>query len=75
MWGGGLMALHEHRDEAILDQYDWDFLKLKYNYLAEKIEEATALVDKQLALLKANDRMMAEIDAALKIVRDKVLPD
>lgn len=65
------MALHEHRDEAILDQYDGDILKLKYNYLAEKIDEATVLVENQLALLKSNERMMAEIDAALKIVRDK----
>ena len=69
------MALHEHRDEAILDQYDEDILKLKYNYLAEKISEATVLVEKQLALLKSNERMMSEIDSALKIVRDKVSAD
>ena len=66
------MALHQHKDESIIDQYDWDFLKLKYNYLAEKISEATVLVEKQLALLRANDRIMAELDAALKIVRDNV---
>ncbi len=65
------MVLHQHKDESILDQYDCDFLKLKYNYLAEKIDEATVLVEKQLALLKSNNLLIAEIDSALKIVRDK----
>jgi hypothetical protein len=66
------MALHQHKDESILDQYDLDFLKLKYNYLAEKISEATVLVEKQLALIKANNRRLEDVAATLKTVHDNV---
>lgn len=65
------MALYEHKDESILDPRDTDLAKLKYDYLCAKIDEATELVEKQLELLRANDRMMAEIDEALKIVKAK----
>lgn len=63
--------LYEHKDEAILDSLDFDFLKLKYNYLAEKIDEATTLVERQLALLRANDVLMDELTEALGVVKAK----
>lgn len=64
--------LYEHKDEAILDPRDGDLAKLKYDYLCAKIDEATVLVEKQLELLLSNDRLICEINEALKIARAKM---
>lgn len=63
--------LYENKDEAILDPRDADLAKLKYDYLCAKIDEATAMVEKQIELLKSNGRLMAKIDQALKMVSEK----
>ena len=63
--------LYEHKDEAILDPRDDDLLKLRYDYLASKINEAKALIERQLELLRSNDLLISEIDEALKIVKAK----
>lgn len=69
---GGLM-LYEHKDESILDQYDADLAKLKYDYLVGKIDEATQLVEKQIVLLRRNDKLMADLAEALEIIKAKRL--
>lgn len=67
--------LYEHKDEAILDPRDDDLLKLKYDYFAAKINEATELVEKQIALLRSNDELIADLAEALEIVKAKRLSD
>lgn len=63
--------LYEYKDEAILDPRDGDLVKLKYDYLCAKIDEATELVEKQIALLRANDELMEDRAEALAIVKAK----
>jgi len=67
--------LYEHKDEAILDPRDDDLLKLKYDYFISKVNEATALVEKQIALLRANDELIVDIAEALAIVKAKRLSE
>lgn len=59
------------KNDGLLDARDTDLLKMKYGYLSDKIDEATALIEKQLNLLRDNGRLICEINMALGIVKEK----